>query len=68
MWCPKCDGEARTIDSRKYRDVSQLFEFVRRSRICRACGHKFVTIEVTQPIWENYYNPRKKIYKEEEND
>jgi transcriptional regulator NrdR family protein len=55
MWCPECEGEARTIDSRKYRDVSQTFDFVRRSRICRVCSHKFVTIEVTQPIWESYY-------------
>lgn len=56
MWCPECDGGTRTIDSRKYQDVSQTFDFVRRNRICRVCEHKFFTIEVSQSIWDNYYN------------
>lgn len=56
MWCPECDGGTRTIDSRKYQDVSQTFDFVRRFRICRVCSHKFSTIEVSQEIWDNYYS------------
>jgi transcriptional regulator NrdR family protein len=56
MWCPECDGGTRTIDSRKYQDVSKTFDFVRRNRICRVCEHKFFTIEVSQSIWGNYYN------------
>lgn len=55
MWCPKCDGGTRTIDTRKYQDVSGTFDFVRRSRVCRVCEHRFATIEVSQSIWENYY-------------
>jgi transcriptional regulator NrdR family protein len=56
MWCPECDGGTKTIDSRKYQDVSGAFDFVRRNRICRVCSHKFITIEVSQEIWDNYHN------------
>lgn len=55
MWCPKCDGGTKTTDTRKFQDVSQTFDFVRRLRVCRECGHKFLTIEVLQSIWETYH-------------
>ena len=56
MWCPECDGGTRTIDSRKYQDVSKTFDFVRRNRICRECELKFFTIEVSLSMRGNYYD------------
>jgi transcriptional regulator NrdR family protein len=57
MWCPACDGSTQVIDSRKYRDSSDTFDFVQRLRVCKACKEKTITIEVAQSIWENYYVP-----------
>jgi len=55
MWCPHCDKPTQVIDTRKYQDVSQTFDFVRRQRICRECNHKFVSIEISQEVWDQYY-------------
>jgi transcriptional regulator NrdR family protein len=55
MWCPTCDKPTQITDTRKYQDVSQTFDFVRRQRICRECNHKFVSIEVSQEVWEQHY-------------
>ena len=57
MWCPTCDGSTQVIDTRKYRDSSDTFDFVQRLRICKNCKEKTMTIEVSQSIWENYYVP-----------
>jgi len=55
MWCPTCDKPTQITDTRKYQDVSQTFDFVRRQRVCRECNHKFVSIEVSQEVWEQNY-------------
>lgn len=57
MWCKTCDSNTQIVDSRKYRDPSDTFDFVQRIRVCRSCKEKTMTIEVPQSIWENYYVP-----------
>jgi transcriptional regulator NrdR family protein len=57
MWCPTCDSSTQIVDSRKYRDSSDTFDFVKRLRVCKNCKEKTVTIEVAQSIWETYYSP-----------
>lgn len=65
MWCPTCDSNTQVVDSRKYRDSSDTFDFVQRLRVCKSCKQKTTTIEVQQSIWENYYVP---VDEEEFND
>lgn len=55
MWCPTCDKPTQVIDTRKYRDITNTFDFVQRQRVCRECGHKFVSIEIPQDTWVKYY-------------
>lgn len=40
MRCPKCNKLTRVVDTRAY------YETVRRTRICKFCGHKFQTFEI----------------------
>jgi len=56
MWCPTCDKPTQVTDTRKYQDVSQTFDFVRRQRVCRECNYKFISIEISQEIWDKYYS------------
>ena len=42
MFCPKCGGDTRTIDSRDTDDGRR-----RRKRICKECGYSFMTFEFT---------------------
>lgn len=55
MWCPTCDKPTQVTDTRKYQDISQTFDFVRRQRVCRGCNYKFVSIEISQEVWDQYY-------------
>ena len=55
MWCPTCDKPTQVIDTRKYRDITNTFDFVQRQRVCKECAHKFVSIEIPQDTWEKYY-------------
>jgi transcriptional regulator NrdR family protein len=45
------------IDTRKYQDISRTFDFVERRRICRDCGHRFSSIEITKDLWDKHYRP-----------
>ena len=60
MWCPTCDKPTQVIDTRKYRDITNTFDFVQRQRVCKECAHKFVSIEIPQEVWEQHYRPRKR--------
>ena len=51
MRCVTCDSATNIIDSRKYNDPKAQFDFVSRKRVCKSCGHKFVTIEITEDTW-----------------
>ncbi len=45
MNCEKCgSSDVSVVDSRK----SESGEQVKRGRRCNFCGHKFITIEITQ--------------------
>lgn len=55
MWCPECDKPTQVLDTRKYHDITGSFDFARRRRVCRDCGYKFLSIEVPQEVWNNYY-------------
>jgi transcriptional regulator NrdR family protein len=56
MRCVTCDSPTNIIDSRKYHDPKENFDFVNRRRLCKSCGHKFTTIEVTEDTWINILN------------
>ena len=56
MRCVTCDSPTNIIDSRKYNDPTAGFDFVSRKRGCKSCGHKFVTIEVTEETWIGILN------------
>lgn len=38
--CPECGGETKIVDSSPTDD-----DATRRRRVCRSCGHRFVTLE-----------------------
>ena len=52
MNCPQCEQQVKTYDTRKLRDEEYDFYFVRRKKRCLTCEHKFVTIEVEQPLFD----------------
>jgi transcriptional regulator NrdR family protein len=52
MICPECQSDVKTYDTRLFRDEEHDFYFVRRKRRCLSCEHKFVTIEVEQPLFD----------------
>lgn len=54
--CPQCDSATNIVDSRKYHDPKELFDFVSRRRLCKSCNQKFITIEVTEDTWINILN------------
>jgi len=56
MRCVTCDSPTNIIDSRKYHDPNSNFDFVNRRRLCKSCGYKFVTIEITEDTWINILN------------
>jgi transcriptional regulator NrdR family protein len=61
MWCPSCDKPTQVIDTRKYRDITDTFDFVQRQRVCRECGHKFASIEIPQETWDKTYKLPKRF-------
>ena len=61
MWCPSCDKPTQVIDTRKYRDITDTFDFVQRQRVCRECGHKFLSIEIPQETWDKTYKLPKRF-------
>jgi transcriptional regulator NrdR family protein len=61
MWCPSCDKPTQVIDTRKYRDITDTFDFVQRQRVCRECGHKFSSIEIPQETWDKTYKLPKRF-------
>ena len=65
MWCPTCDKPTQVIDTRKYRDITNTFDFVQRLRICRECGRKFTSIEIPQETWDKTYKLPKKYRNKE---
>lgn len=46
MKCPKC-GSMDTV----LKDSRKDGYYQRRKRACKACGHKFKTIEYYVPLW-----------------
>jgi transcriptional regulator NrdR family protein len=63
MWCPACDKPTAVTDTRKYRDITNTFDFVQRQRFCKECGHKFISIEIPQETWGKHYK-LPKIFRE----
>jgi transcriptional regulator NrdR family protein len=61
MWCPLCDSPTKVTDTRKYRDITNTFDFVQRQRVCRECYHKFLSIEIPQDIWDKTYKLPKRF-------
>lgn len=47
MNCEKCGGASEVADSRKRNSG-----YIRRRRQCKACGHRFTTIELPLEIGE----------------
>ena len=60
MWCPHCDKKTAVTDTRRYRDISNTFDFVQRQRVCKECDFKMMSIEIPQETWEKYYKLPKK--------
>lgn len=56
MRCIKCQSNTNIIDSRKYYDAEKDFDYVNRKRCCESCGHKFITIEISEETWINIHN------------
>lgn len=54
MRCPECDSAMRTKDTRQWRDVDRLFDWVERKRVCSMCNHLVVTIELPKHVWGKY--------------
>ena len=54
MRCPECDSAMRTKDTRQWRDVDRLFDWVERKRVCSLCNHRLTTIEMPKHVWEKY--------------
>lgn len=55
MNCPNCDAgkdQVRTKDVREFVHEELSFPFVQRRRLCLACDHKFVTIEIQKELYE----------------
>jgi hypothetical protein len=44
----------RTKDTRQWRDVDRLFDWVERKRVCSMCNNLVVTIELPKHVWEKY--------------
>jgi hypothetical protein len=44
----------RTKDTRQWRDVDRLFDWVERKRVCSMCNHLVVTIELPKHVWGKY--------------
>jgi transcriptional regulator NrdR family protein len=44
----------RTKDTRQWRDVDRLFDWVERKRVCSLCNHRLTTIEMPKHVWEKY--------------
>ena len=56
MRCVICDTATNVVDTRKYNDPVQGFDFVSRKRLCKCCNQKFVTIEVAERTWIEILN------------
>jgi transcriptional regulator NrdR family protein len=64
MWCLLCDSPTKVTDTRKYRDITDTFDFVQRQRVCRQCSHKFSSIEIPQETWDKTYKLPKRFREE----
>lgn len=51
MICPLCGGQTAVVDSRPSEDD------ITRRRECRACGHRFTTIEIDLDLYERITPP-----------
>ena len=51
MLCIKCKRDTKVADSRPQKDT------IRRTRVCLACGNKFRTIEILEPVVEPEVKP-----------
>lgn len=51
MNCPKCGGDTKVYETRKYNDPEGEFDYIQRRRKCVECGEPFIGIEVTLDTW-----------------
>ena len=50
-YCPKCGGDTKVYETRKYNDPEGEFDYIQRRRKCVECGEPFIGIEVTLDTW-----------------
>lgn len=55
MFCPACESKTHVLETRKYFDKAGSFYYIERRRECKACTHKFVSIEISYETWQSYY-------------
>lgn len=51
MYCPKCNGKYKVVDSRKTEDYRTW-----RRKECLSCHHRFITYEVSQSEYGQLQN------------
>jgi transcriptional regulator NrdR family protein len=54
MKCPECTYAMKTKDTRQWRDANRDFYWVERRRVCPACEHRMMTIEMPKEVWIKY--------------
>jgi transcriptional regulator NrdR family protein len=54
MKCPECAEVMQTKDTRQWRDIDREFDWVERRKICPACKHRMMTMEVPKSVWAKY--------------
>ena len=55
-YCPLCNGDTSVTDSRPNANAIGLV----RTRKCKACGHRFTTIEITTAEFYELINSKEK--------
>jgi transcriptional regulator NrdR family protein len=46
--CPECSSKMACNQTKNYVDPEYGFNYVERRRICTECGHRMMTVEVSQ--------------------
>ena len=50
MQCPQCDYKMECNQTKNFMDSEHGYYYVERRRICKSCGHRMYTVELSKEV------------------
>lgn len=57
MVCPECSNKMICNQTKNFSDPHKGFNYVERRRVCTACGHRMMTVEIPQEFLSRPSSP-----------